>query len=144
MSENLTPEKKRIEFNIFGPLTPWAAHQGSGKKSYNPRSLERKSVQWQLRNIYRSPLLSQPLSISFTYHIRIPKSINFEIRNKMLSGKIRPTKRPDLTNLTKFYEDCLKGIVITDDSIIIEKYEEKLYCDTLFIGPTVVITIDPL
>lgn len=44
----------------------------------------------------------------------------------MLSGKIRPTHL-DATNCQKFYEDCIKNILITDDRNVVKIMSEKLY-----------------
>lgn len=46
----------------------------------------------------------------------------------MLDGEILPTNC-DCTNLQKFYEDCLKNIVIKDDRYVVKITSEKLYRD---------------
>lgn len=46
----------------------------------------------------------------------------------MLQGEIIPT-HVDCTNCQKFSEDCLKGIVITDDRNVAKISSEKLYAD---------------
>ena len=57
----------------------------------------------------------------------------------MLQGKIRPICRPDRTNIGKLYEDALNGIVIVDDSQIVEGSVGKWYCER----PRVEIFITP-
>jgi Holliday junction resolvase RusA-like endonuclease len=44
----------------------------------------------------------------------------------MLAGRVIPT-RCDCTNLQKLYEDCLKGLIITDDRNVAKIFSEKLY-----------------
>ena len=44
----------------------------------------------------------------------------------MLEGKIIPTCK-DVTNCQKFYEDCLKGIVIEDDRNVQMIVSRKFY-----------------
>ena len=58
----------------------------------------------------------------------------------MLNNIIDHIVRPDCTNMQKFYEDCLKGIVIADDSQVVESIARKRYSD----HPRTVITIKPV
>jgi Holliday junction resolvase RusA-like endonuclease len=44
----------------------------------------------------------------------------------MLRGEIRPTCS-DATNCQKFYEDCIKDILIEDDRYIAKISSEKIY-----------------
>lgn len=37
---------------------------------------------------------------------------------------------PDLSNMIKFYEDCLNGILWEDDRLIVEIYSFKIYAET--------------
>jgi Holliday junction resolvase RusA-like endonuclease len=55
-----------------------------------------------------------------------PKSASKAKKEKMKAGEIIPTKC-DCTNLQKLYEDCLKGIVITDDRNVVYVSSFKLY-----------------
>lgn len=68
----------------------------------------------------------------------IPKSTSKKTRLLMLEGKIRPTTRPDRTNLCKLMEDVFNGIVYLDDSQIVGGAVEKWYSD----NPRVVVKIE--
>jgi Holliday junction resolvase RusA-like endonuclease len=52
-----------------------------------------------------------------------------------------PDRKPDLSNILKCIEDCLQGIVITDDSRIVEQHNFKYYADDLNL-PGVIITLE--
>src|ERR1700676_3304525 len=99
---------------------PWRAHAGYGKRSYNPRLAEKEYYQWQIRAQYNqgSPI-SGPIQVIYTYHMPIPKASSKVRTLQMLNGKMHPIKRPDLDNLNKFLSDTLIGLVIEDDSQIV-------------------------
>lgn len=57
----------------------------------------------------------------------IPKSTSKAKRLKMLYKIIRPTKKPDVDNLTKIIADSLNGIAYRDDSQIVDCSCKKFY-----------------
>lgn len=116
-----------LYFEIPGDPTPWAAHQGSGKRSYNPRFREKRIFQWELRQKFREKPLTTAVRICFTFHMPIPKGTSKANIQKMASGQIPHKKKPDCTNLQKFSEDCLKNLVILDDSQVIKVFSSKKY-----------------
>jgi len=64
--------------------------------------------------------------IEFVFAFPIPNSTTKKEKEKMLAGEIIPTGC-DCTNLQKFYEDCLKNIIIPDDRYVAKITSEKLY-----------------
>jgi Holliday junction resolvase RusA-like endonuclease len=62
--------------------------------------------------------------------MKIPSSSSQKERDKILQNRVVHVKRPDLTNLQKFLEDCLKGIVIHDDSQVYHHEATKHYGET--------------
>lgn len=58
----------------------------------------------------------------------------------MLAGVMHHIKKPDTSNCTKFLEDTLKGIVIEDDSQVVEIIAKKIYSDI----PKTVLLVDCL
>jgi Holliday junction resolvase RusA-like endonuclease len=48
----------------------------------------------------------------------------------MVGGRIRPTKRPDVSNVIKIIEDALNGLAYRDDSQIVRVVGEKYYSDS--------------
>jgi Holliday junction resolvase RusA-like endonuclease len=57
-----------------------------------------------------------------------------------LAGAIRPTSRPDIDNYLKSALDAVNGIVVVDDSMIVEIGATKRFST----GPKITITITPL
>lgn len=108
---------------------PWKSHGGYGRRSFNPRYKEKEWVQWQLKKQYNGPLLECALSVELIFYRTIPKTTSQKNRKLMLEGRIRPITRPDRGNYLKFYEDCLTGIVIKDDSVIVDGPVRKYYAD---------------
>lgn len=60
----------------------------------------------------------------------IPKSKSKKIREKMLSGEIRPTKKPDADNVMKIIADSLNEYAYHDDTQIVEATCRKFYSET--------------
>lgn len=108
----------------------WKAHAGFGRRSFNPMQKERDYVQYQLRKQYRGDLLTCPIRVSYDFYFVPPKSLSKKKRQEMLEGKVKHVTRPDCTNILKFQEDCLKGIVIKDDSIVFRTEVEKHYSES--------------
>ena len=116
---------------------PWAAHRGFGKRSFNPRFKEREAFQWYIKQQYTEEPITKPLKVGYEFHMPIPKFISKKARQKILDGLIRHEKKPDVTNMLKFTEDCLKGIVFVDDALVWEISACKLYAE----NPKVIIYI---
>lgn len=62
-------------------------------------------------------------------YYKIPKSASKKKRQQMLSGEIRPTKKPDLDNVAKSILDALNGIAYHDDSAVVSLHIEKWWSD---------------
>lgn len=73
------------------------------------------------------PLITTPTKFYCRCYFPIPKAMNSV--EKVLSelGLIRPTSIPDCDNLEKTYCDMIKGLIIYDDSLIIEGCTKKYY-----------------
>lgn len=118
-----------IQIQIEGNPVSWKAHAGYGRRSFNPRFKEKEYYQWQIKSQFnQSTVMTCPIKLEFMFHCPIPKTSGIR-RKQMLNGIIHPIKRPDLSNLVKFCEDCLKTIVFEDDSQVCEMIAIKLYSD---------------
>ena len=62
-------------------------------------------------------------------YVKIPKSATKARRAKMLSGKIRPTTKPDWDNLGKLVSDALNGVAYDDDKRVVDARVRKFYSD---------------
>lgn len=69
------------------------------------------------------------LSVHIDAYYPIPKSTSNANRVLMLSGRVRPTKRPDLDNIAKSICDALNGVAYKDDSQIVKLTVAKYYSD---------------
>lgn len=76
------------------------------------------------------------LEIEIEAYFSIPKSASKKKRAAMLTGEIRPTKRPDADNVLKCM-DALNGIAFRDDSQIVRAVVDKFY-DA---APRLIVTI---
>ena len=77
------------------------------------------------------------LEIVIEAYYGIPKSDSKKKRAAMLTGDIRPTKKPDIDNVLKAVADSLNGIAYRDDSQIVRAVVDKFY-DT---APRLIVTI---
>jgi len=128
-----------LTYVIEGVPIPWKAHGGYGRKSFNPLYKEKQYCQWQIRAQHnqQAPVTS-PIRLGLTFYLPIPKATSGIRKRQMLAGLMHHLKRPDVTNMQKFIEDCIKGIVIEDDAQVVEINAKKLYSDL----PKTVINID--
>lgn len=59
----------------------------------------------------------------------IPKSTTKTKRAKMLEGKMRPTKKPDMDNVMKVVADSLNQVAYKDDTQIVDAQCRKFYSE---------------
>ena len=69
----------------------------------------------------------RPLRMEITAYFPIPKSTSKKQVAMMLSGEIRPTKKPDLSNVIKCVEDGLNSVAYKDDGQIVCLVTLKCY-----------------
>lgn len=117
----------RYEINDI-PVS-WKAHQGSGNKSYSPRIKEKASAQWQLKIQHnKRPLYKGAVRVDFFFEMPVPATMSRKLKDKIAKGeKVWHSKRPDRSNLEKFYADTLIGSVLHDDNIIVCGETQKYY-----------------
>src|SRR5277367_6374459 len=114
---------------IIGVPVAWKSHAGYGRKSFNPLWREREMYQEKIREQYHGGVLEIAVSCEYIFYRKIPESTSKKMRDKLLLGNIRPICRPDRDNYDKFLSDCLQGIVIEDDSQIVDGPVRKFYDD---------------
>lgn len=59
----------------------------------------------------------------------IPKSKSKKIKEKMIKGEIRPTKKPDCDNVLKIIADSLNMVAYKDDTQIVDAQIRKFYSE---------------
>jgi Holliday junction resolvase RusA-like endonuclease len=86
------------------------------------------------------PPFAGPVALTALIEIPIPGSWSKRRTAAAIVGNIRPTSRPDVDNFLKAGMDAINGIVIADDSLIVQVIAEKKYG----IDPKLVLRITPL
>lgn len=71
----------------------------------------------------------------------IPRSWSKKKRADALEGRLRPTSRPDLTNVLKAVEDACNGVLYLDDSQVVEHRTCRMYTAG---APSVTIRVEAL
>lgn len=116
-------------YEIPGKPIPLQRHRHDGKKCFDPQKKEKQQMQWHIK-ILTSGLFAAhgAIKLIVEYHMPIPKSYS---RKRALEcvGEYH-IKKPDLSNLIKFTEDALNGMVWEDDSIISHIEAKKFYSET--------------
>lgn len=117
---------------------------------YDPQEKEKQSVRnqiaYQLRLKQKETQLEDAtvappteFQVHMTFYMPIVKSTT-KAQRSLLSAGLYHNKKPDLTNLAKFYEDCANGLLYHDDSQIVVLTCKKIYSE----NPRTVITIEAL
>ncbi len=134
---------KQIKFTILGEP------QGKGRPRfvtrYNPatgtafgrahtpentiiyENLVRTEYSIQTKN-YRFPDDSM-LDMRILAYYGVPKSASKKKKALMLSGVLRPTKKPDMDNVMKVIADSLNQVAYKDDTQIVDAQCRKFYSD---------------
>jgi Holliday junction resolvase RusA-like endonuclease len=74
------------------------------------------------------PLLG-PVAAFFDVALPVPQSWSKKKRAAALAGDVRPTSKPDVSNIAKSVEDGMNKIVYQDDSQITELVIRKRYAE---------------
>lgn len=116
-----------LELVLPGNPTPWASPTFSRFKVFDKRSKEKDHARKLLRECYKGDLIAYPIKLKIEFYLPIPKNTSKSAKEAMELKKIPHQKKPDLTNLIKFAEDMLKGIVIVDDNLVSKIVAQKFY-----------------
>lgn len=87
-----------------------------------------------------SYLNNETLKAYIRIYQSIPKSESKKKQAKMLSGELRPTKKPDIDNVLKSIFDALNKVAFNDDTQIVEIQCAKYYSNE----PRVEIVIEEI
>ncbi len=74
----------------------------------------------------------EALRLTLTIYQQVPKSISKKKTEQMLSGDIRPTKKPDVDNILKSVCDSLNKVAWLDDTQVVEVFSIKKYAETSY------------
>lgn len=110
----------------IGKARPRFSRVGSFVKVYSAQAKEEKQVIKQIKAQWRLRPLECPVIVSMVFAMPITKASKKTV-SECLSGALKHIKKPDTSNLIKFYEDAMNGIVYRDDSQIYEVEGQKIF-----------------
>ena len=120
----------KVEFTVEGMAKgkerPRVARVNGHTHAYTPKTT--KDYEQQVKAAYPGFKYDDDayLSVFIVAYYPTPKASKIRTR-MMLSGRLRPTRRPDLDNIAKSICDALNGTAYKDDSQIIRLTVEKWY-----------------
>lgn len=85
----------------------------------SPQREEADSLSHWMRANYDGPLIEHGVFISFEFFMVIPTRWRKELKEKARNGLLHHVMKPDASNLAKYYEDCMKGVILKDDCQVI-------------------------
>jgi Holliday junction resolvase RusA-like endonuclease len=130
-----------IEIILVGNPQAWSAPKVTRNgHTFSPKYQKKLDHQCLVRKKWFVPPITGPVFIEILFYMPIPKSTSKKNKILMISGEIRPTKKPDIDNMCKYAIDVIKGIVILDDNQVIELRARKIYSEV----PEVVIQIEEI
>lgn len=103
--------------------------KGSRIWTYNSQEKEMNEVRKLMRIQYPFAPLEGPLLAWYCFQMPMSKRWNKKERAKGLKGSIHPAFRPDISNMVKFYEDCMNKTIFDDDALIIHSESFKMYSE---------------
>lgn len=80
-----------------------------------PQRKEADSLTQWMGTQYDGPLIDHGVFISFEFYMPIPKRWRKDIKEKAKNGILHHVSKPDASNLAKYYEDCMRGVILKDD-----------------------------
>ena len=115
-----------MKFVLYGNPIPLARHRTANGRTYDPQKALKNGLHWDLlAQAPKCKSLSGPLELHITFFMPIPKSLSSKKYDALL---LTPHyKKPDLSNLIKFYEDICNGLIYKDDAQIVSISAKKLY-----------------
>jgi Holliday junction resolvase RusA-like endonuclease len=87
----------------------------------------------------RNPL-EVPVSLDLQVAVPIPRSWSKRKQQAAAVGELLPGTRPDLSNMLKLAEDACNGVILRDDSLVVQQTSRKCYSTS----PGITLTITPL
>ena len=100
---------------------PRFSRQGGFVKAYDPA--KSRDYKQYVRLVAAQDAPDAPVTgavvLSLKIYRAVPKSMSKKKREAALAGQLRPTTKPDVSNVLKGVEDALKGLWYVDDSQIV-------------------------
>lgn len=121
--------------------------RGKGGASYIAHITPEKTEQYEARvavfaqqAMAGAPLIDGPCELDLSIFVRIPESWSQKKKTEAANGSIKPTTKPDCSNILKAIEDAMNGVVWVDDKQIVSLRIRKSYAP----APCVCVTVTSL
>lgn len=128
------------QFEIYGIPVAQKQTRLSKGRFYDPSSKEKSYIQWQIKPYCPKDLICEPLELTITFYLPLPKAAKGIKRRQMINGALLPDKKPDIDNLAYLITNALKGFVYDDDKRVCSQRLKKLYG----LEPKTVICVRPI
>lgn len=124
-----------------------ARHRFTGKfvQTYTPtktRTYETLIRDEAIKAMGSTDPLETPVKLVLYIRAPIPKSTPKKLLQGFVDGLVRPTKKPDASNVLKSVEDAMNGVVYKDDCQIVDIHVRKVYSTTPGIDVVVMESLD--
>ncbi len=106
---------------------PWTAPRVCRSGTFARHSKIKRAMQAMLKASYSGPMIHSALICDICFYMPIPSSMPKYLKERAIKGLLRPSNKPDRTNMAKLAEDALEGIVIENDKLIVGGNVEKFY-----------------
>lgn len=117
-----------ITITHIGEPTPLQRHRTGKGHEYDPQKREKAQFRMELKSQMPKVPLTGPLSLVVVFRMTRP-AYHYTAKG-LVKEKYRdavPTGRPDTSNLLKYVEDALNGVVWKDDSLLVDIVASKRY-----------------
>lgn len=103
----------------------------SSGRAYTPEAtvLYESDVKAAFYQKYPDQKISGPFALRIYAFLGIPKSASKKLHEEMKTGKVHPTKKPDLDNITKVVMDALNKVAFEDDVDCIDLTATKCFSE---------------
>lgn len=117
-----------MKIEIPGRPLPLARHRHGKGKSFDTQKPQKRSLAWTAKLALPKGYAPPPaIALALTYCFCPPKSWSAKRRKESLGQP--KTTTPDLSNLVKFTEDALNGILWPDDRFICSLRASKVFSE---------------
>ena len=115
---------------LHGTPRPMKTHRdGRGGRKYDPLSSYKKLALAQLQQQCATigKVFDCPIRLDVIFEFAPPRSTTKKKSDKMISGEIKHSVRPDIDNTIKVLLDILKKCIIKDDALVYSLQVKKRY-----------------
>lgn len=119
-----------MEIIVEGPPIPAMRPRIKPGKMYDLQYKAKENFGWKVKSKMKPYFIPtrNAVILELEFHMPIPESLSRK-KKEGIKGTMH-IKRPDISNLIKFVEDALNGILWQDDSVIAKIKAKKIYSDT--------------